>query len=272
MRVVKFLAFSVVACLVANASYAAPITLVGGALRNGNLDDISNATKNGNATGEVDSPADTDGDGTRAAISSSSVGARVSIPFWEARRVSYPGGNSFFGFDNSTGTPLGGVSATNDFAFLFNNGGVDLIHDTLSAGGGSLSAGDVFTLTYDLGSDQADDNITNSVVFEASGSILVADSVVATPPATVSTGVVSLSGADGLTQITHVYTVPSSLATDDINIRFVNVGSGSNGVNRAAIDNVSLSYSAVVPEPGTVPLSMLALTSLGAAGMRRRLG
>ncbi len=242
--------------------------LIGGSLRNGNLDDISGAM-------QFDPPAttaiaDTDANNTRASNSNSAANSSVTIPFWTAQRsVALDGGNAFFGFDDGTGTP---ITSAGDLGFLYNNGevagAVDLISDSFATGL-LLDAGSIFTLSFQISTDDADSDVLSLPILTVGGSAIAADSIaLSSITGTASTdGLTSItvSGADSFTTATAIFTLASA-ASDSVQLTFDNSSVvDSSGVDRASINNITLQVE-TVPEPSTAILGGLAALGL----LRRR--
>ncbi len=254
-------------------------TLIGGSTRNGDLQDISNAM-------QFDPPASTTpaitetGTGfsapgaTRAGNSNANAGANVTIPFWTAvRSVSNSGGNAFFGFDDGTGTPITGDG---DIGFVYNNGetagAVDLVHDAFSLGTVPL-AGSIFTLSYDVATDDDDSDVISTPQLTIGGNLLSPSAIVlsgTSGTASASSTSISLSGADSQTSVVATYTLTADALGDMIELTLDNASIvDSGGLDRAAIDDIVLVGTIVaVPEPGLVSVALLSLGCVGLIGRR----
>lgn len=258
MKAVKLAACTAAACLIPCLSQAATVSLIDAGIGagNGDFNYEGGATTNpGTLSVNENIPRD------RALISSGTPGQSISVDGWTFERVAYNGANPAFGLDGHFGFDAASFEPNNTgsgqaFTNGNNNTIVDLIADTIAQGG---VAGDVFDLSYLLGSDSGGANATVTLTLDAG---LPSEQVAAFAQAT-RTG----TARDGSTAVAEQYISTGNYSTVDLTLQM-----NPNNSSRSLIDDVRLTVDLVIPEPGTVALSMLALTGFGAVGMRNRLG
>lgn len=243
-------------------SHAATMSLIGGSIAAGNGDfnyeGGGTVSGVGSATPNENIPRD------RFLVGSANVNATVNVDGWIMRRLAYSGGNNAFGLDGNFG--LDNEPADTGSGQAFTNGNsstiVDLIADTINVSYNGM-AGDVFDLSYLLGSDSntgtGSANATVTLTLDAG---LPSEQVSAFAVQT-RTGVMR----DGSTSVAEQYISTGSYSTVDLVLQMnPNVGT------RSLIDDVRLSVDAVVPEPSSVVMALLGTAFAGAVGMRSRLG
>lgn len=184
-------------------------------------------------------------------------GQGIDFDGWTILRVTYSGANNAFGLDGNFGFDDASHEAANTGSGqLFQNGNVnatiDAVADQIAATG---IAGDVFDLTYLLGSDSAGGN---------SIATLTLDAGLATQQVQIF-GSQSRSGTSrtGANSIAETYTSTGAYSTVDLTLRLGN----ETGSTRVLVDDLRLERTlATVPEPGSMALLGLA----GLAGFIRR--
>lgn len=236
----------------ANAS--ASTMLIGPGIGQGNGDfnhEGGGATIPGTLTPNENIPRD------RYLVSTGTTGQGVDVDGWQAIRVAYSGANSAFGLDGNFGFDAASFEPANTGSGQgFINGNVnsivDFIADTINHSGNS---GDVFDLSYLLGSDSAGGTSEVTLTLDAGlGS-----------EQTTTFGVQTRSGTDrdAAHTVTEQYISAGAYSSVDLTLRLQNV----NGSTRTLIDDVRFS---VVPEPATAMLLSLAICGFGLASTRRR--
>lgn len=181
-------------------------------------------------------------------------GQGLAINGWSFVRVSYNGANNAFGLDGHFGFDAASFEPNNTGSGMaFQNGNanatIDLTADQIAFVG---FAGDVFDLSYLLGSDSAGGNASVTLTLDLG---LVSEQ-------TVTFDTVSRSGAarDGSNTITEQYISTAAYTTVDLNLRLGN----ESGSTRVLVDDVRLDV-VPVPEPNA-----LALLGLGGLLLNRR--
>jgi len=179
------------------------------------------------------------------------AGATIDIDDWTITRIAYAGGNNAygldgnFGFDNSAFEPANTGSGQ-----AFTNGNsstiVDFEADTISYSG---MAGDVFCLSYLLGSDSS--GATSDVM-------LILDAGLATEQM-VSFATQTLSGTSrtGANDVAETYTSMGAYSTVDLKFTL----SPTAGSTRSLMDDVRLLVTPV-PEPTAAVLALLGVCAL----------
>lgn len=260
MHLVKSLAAIAVIFGTAAQSQAMLVELIGGGIADGNGDfnyeGGGSVSGVGSAVPNVNIPRD------RFLIGSPNIGATVDVEGWTFRRLAYMGGNNAFGLDGNFGFDAASFEPANTGSGqAFTNGNsatvVDLTADTISFTG---TAGDIFDLSYLLGSDSSTGtgsaNATVTLTLDAG---LPTEQIASFAQVT-RTGI----ARDGSTDVTEQYTSLGDYTTVDLTLQMnPNVGT------RSLIDDVRLSVISAVPEPSLFG-AFTVLSAVGFAAVRRR--
>lgn len=234
-------------------SVSASTMLIGAGIGQGNGDfnyEGSGATIPGTLTPNENIPRD------RFLVSTGTTGQGVDVDGWNVIRVAYSGGNSALGLDGNFGFDAASFEPANTGSGqVFINGNAnsvaDVIADTINHSGNS---GDVFDLTYLLGSDSTGGTSLATLTLDAGlGSEQSVTFALQTRTGTLR---------DGSNTIAEQYVSTGAYSTVDLTLQINN----AQGSTRTLIDDVRLS---VVPEPGSILLASVAICGLCTASRRR---
>jgi len=239
----KHLFIGAAATVLGLASVNAQVTLIGGAVGNGDFQGNMNNFLLTDAQG-WGMTTSTGSNGVsnslgRAFFANSAIGQSINLVDWTGTRTAYPGGNNAWGLDAANSA----FGSPNVYWFM-NSGGATLTHTTIN---GTFNAGDVFQVTLDLfqnGGASAAANVTPTITFNTTETHTFGTATVSA----VST-VLNYSSA-GYTLLAPATGVTLTLA----------FSTGISGA-QTLMDNVTLTVTPV-PEPTTFALAGLGLAWL----------
>ncbi len=231
-----------VVALLSLCNSASADILIGGSIAEGNGD----FNYEGGAVGILDTLTVTENiPRDRAFVTTPTSTNGIDIDGWTLIRVAYNGGNNAFGLDGNFGFDDASFEAANTGSGqAFQNGNdnsvVDLIADQISHTG---SLGDVFDLSYLVGSDSA--GAGGALVTLTLDANLASEQVV-------NFGAQSRFGTSraGANTVAEQYVSTGEYTTVDLQLRMQNSG----GSTRTLIDDVRLDVTSAIPEPATAVL------------------